>query len=246
MKVYAAIQAIQTAAQWANNAAWLASPVTWIVLAVVAAIALIVAAVVLVIQHWNEIAAVAAIVWQGIIDWIMGVVKWLNLDKYFAAIVVGFKFVGDIAGKVWDTVIAGIKGVIKWIQDAIGWIGSLFGAQDKAKSKQSSLSSAARVAAEQPQMLSARAPQPMMLSRSMLATDAPTMSIASTPQMTLTQAVVGAVASTARPTHITNVTYKTTVNGAIDPDGTARTIKDVMTGYQRENGVLAAAGDEWL
>lgn len=116
MKVYAAIQAVQTAAQWANNAAWLASPITWIVLAVVVAIAAVIAIIVLLVQNWDTVAATAAIVWQGVIDWIKQVGDW------FGAI---FSAIGDWWADLVNSWISGITGFISMIRDALNWLGRL-------------------------------------------------------------------------------------------------------------------------
>lgn len=120
MKAYAAIQAIQTAAQIANNAAWLASPVTWIILAVVAAIALIVAAVVLVIQNWDKIAAKAAEVWGAVVKWCQEVAKWIG-DNIVAAVTEVGNFFSDF-GK---NVAAIFENIVGWIEDVVDWFGKL-------------------------------------------------------------------------------------------------------------------------
>lgn len=48
------------------NAVMAASPITWIVLAIVAALAALIAIIVLVVQHWEEIKAAAAGLWESI------------------------------------------------------------------------------------------------------------------------------------------------------------------------------------
>ncbi|GAA1790933.1 hypothetical protein [Leucobacter iarius] len=118
MKAWAAIQAVQTAAQWANNAAWLASPITWIILAVIAAIALLVAIIVIVIQNWDKIAEVAAAVWQSVIDWINQAARWLGdrIGEAIAAVVAWWTNLKNTAVLVWQA-------IIQWIQQAVGWLG---------------------------------------------------------------------------------------------------------------------------
>ncbi len=108
MKVFAAVQAIQTAAQWANNAAWLASPVTWIVLAIVAAVALLVAAGIYLVQNWDQVAATAEVVWNGVISWIQDVGKWFE------------DVIGSIT-KWWDDLMKTISdGLPDWARDMLG------------------------------------------------------------------------------------------------------------------------------
>ena len=117
-KAYAAIQAVQTAAQWANNAAWLASPITWIILAVIAAIALLVVAIVWVVQNWDLVKEKAAEVWQAVIDWISGVVEWIDTRFQLAilAVLLAWEQVKAGAAAVWDWIIGKITEVIQWIQ----------------------------------------------------------------------------------------------------------------------------------
>ena len=116
-KAFAAVQAIQTAAQWASNAAWLASPITWIVLAVVAAIALLIAAIVLVVQNWDTIAAKASEVWSAVIGWIQGAIEWVQV-RVVAAVM--------IAAAIWTNIknaaTAALQAVIGWVQNAIQWV----------------------------------------------------------------------------------------------------------------------------
>lgn len=110
MKAYAAVQAIQTAAQWASNAAWLASPITWIVIAIVAAIGLVIAAVLLVIEYWDEIERFGAEVWGNIMGWV------------------------EDAAAAFEPLVAWIEDAYHWFMrfaESItpGWIKDLFGIQ---------------------------------------------------------------------------------------------------------------------
>lgn len=118
-KAFAAVQAIQTAAQWASNAAWLASPITWIVLAVIAAIALLIASIVLVVQNWDLIKEKAVEVWNIVITWIQNVIGWIK-NQFTAAILIG----AAIWNKIKETATAVFQAVIGWIQNVIDWVRS--------------------------------------------------------------------------------------------------------------------------
>lgn len=117
MKAYAAIQALQTAAQSANNAAWLASPITWIVLAVIAAIALLIAIIVLVVENWEYLSQVAADVWAGIIGWIETASAWLR-DGIGSAVNDVNGFFSDLG----DGISYAFKIAVGWIIDAYNWL----------------------------------------------------------------------------------------------------------------------------
>ncbi|MBZ4486283.1 hypothetical protein [Microbacterium sp. cx-55] len=151
MKAYAAIQALQTAAQWANNAAWLASPVTWIVLGVMAAIALVIAIVVLLIQNWDEVQRKAGDVWQNVLDWI-------------ARVRTGFEVVIRAIMSWWTGMVEswrrGIEGFIALIRNALDWLGKLASNAIPGWAKDllgmGGQTFAARMVVEEPPMLSAR------------------------------------------------------------------------------------------
>lgn len=117
MKIWAAVQAIQTAAQWANNAAWLASPVTWIILAIIVAIGLLVAAAIWLWQNWDSVIAWISNAWAGFMGWIQGVLNgfagWWN--GLWSAI-------GAFIGYVWQTFI------INPINAAVNWLTSMIAA----------------------------------------------------------------------------------------------------------------------
>lgn len=116
-KAFAAIQAIATAAQWANNAAWLASPITWIIIAVIAAVAALIVVIVLVVKHWDTIKEVAANVWQSVIDWVAKAIDWVK-TKFQQAIAIALVVIASIKAGAQ----AAFQGVISWVQNAIGWI----------------------------------------------------------------------------------------------------------------------------
>lgn len=120
-KAFAAVQAIQTAAQWASNAAWLASPITWIVLAVIAAIALLIAAIVLVVQNWDTIKEKAIEVWEAVISWIQQVIDWVKIRIVEAILVAAdiWNRIKETATAVIDAVIGKVQSIIATIRDGI-------------------------------------------------------------------------------------------------------------------------------
>jgi len=245
-KAYAAVQAVQTAVQWASNAAWLASPITWIILAIIAAIALVIAIVVLVIRNWDEIAAVGARVWQGILDWLASVGEAMNLGPIIDNVKNAFSDMGALAGRIWDNMTSGIDDVIGAISRAIGWFGKLFGSQDKAAAKGAAVntSASARMATEAPasysRMAYAEPDQTATMSLSRTASTA-FASTSMAPQLASLGVRTPTIAQ-APPT----VNIRLTVNGAIDKQGTASTIVDVLTKKLRTEGRIAARGESWL
>lgn len=118
-KAFAAVQAIQTAAQWASNAAWLASPITWIILAVIAAIAILVGVIMLVVKHWDQIRIIAIAVWQAVISWIKQVADWLT-SKIIGAVQAVVNWFNNLRAGA----IAVFQAVISWVRDAVAWLGS--------------------------------------------------------------------------------------------------------------------------
>lgn len=128
-KAYAAIQAVQTAAQWAQNAAWLASPITWIVLAVLAAIALVVTAVVLVVKNWDTLKAKVIEVAQVVINWVRQIWDWTGA-KVSAAI----QQARATFAAFGIAVSAVISGAINWVRQLIEWVGAkIIGAVMRAR-----------------------------------------------------------------------------------------------------------------
>lgn len=95
LKAFAAMQALQTAAQWASNAAWLASPVTWIVLGIIVAIGLLIAIIVLVVQNWDALAA-----------------KGEEVTRE----------VGNFFNDLGDGIASAFENAVGWIEDAYNWL----------------------------------------------------------------------------------------------------------------------------
>lgn len=144
LKVWAAIQAVQTVMQWANNAAWLASPVTWIILAIIVAIALLVAAAIWLYNNWDEVtkfigeafANVAAwfvSVGEGIAAWWNGLWSgigsfftdvWNNIVNFVMAIFIGyFNFLLGIGVAIvgwWNGLWSGISSFFASIWTGLG------------------------------------------------------------------------------------------------------------------------------
>lgn len=219
MKIYAAIQAIQTAAQWASNAAWLASPITWIVLAVVAAIALLVVAAVLIVEHWDEIKLGAEIVWAAVIDWVRQVGDWF--DSVFTAI-------GDWWNGLVDSWRMGIDQLVGWIRDALDWFGQLASSVVPDWAKDMLGMSGATFTATT--IAGGGATASPMLAGTFSAA-ALTGASATVPASVSS---AGRARVTAGDTYVTENHY--TINGAIDTDGTARTIRNTQRDHQGRVG----------
>jgi hypothetical protein len=229
MKVFAAVQAIQTAAQWANNAAWLASPITWIVLAIVAAIAAVIAITVLLITHWSDVQRIAGQVWSNVIAW-AGRVAQPFVDAFHAIA----SWWGDLVGS-WQR---GFDSLIGWIRTALNWLGKIANkavpgwVQDLTGIHLNSFvatgfdAASAQAATATPSMLAA----PMMFAAPM-ALSVPTISDA--PANSTAAAGAGTT---------TNYTLNLTVNGAVDKEATGRQIIDLIDEYLRNNGRIPAAG----
>ncbi|WP_314148240.1 hypothetical protein [uncultured Leifsonia sp.] len=234
MKAYAAIQAVQTAAQWANNAAWLASPITWIIIAIIAAIALVVAIVVLLIQHWDDVQRVAGEVWGFIVDTIKEVGKWF--DRTFAAIGKWWNGLVDDWNRGWESFIGWIKDALGWLSDLVnnatpGWLKDMLGMNNKTMS--------ARMIVEEPTV------QPSMLAFSA----AETVAGFSFNTTAAAPATLSAPASldggrAGDETIRSGDTYVTVnFNGLVtDPEGTAREIRKVLDDSDKANGRTVAAG----
>lgn len=119
-KAFVAVQAMQTAAQWASNAAWLASPITWIVLAIIAAIAILVAVIVVVVKHWDQIKAAGVAAFQTVIGWVKQAVSWLG-EKFAAPIRNAMTFFTNLK----NGAVAVFQTIISWVKSAIDWIANL-------------------------------------------------------------------------------------------------------------------------
>lgn len=234
MKVWAAVQAIQTAAQWANNAAWLASPITWIIIAIIAAIALVIAIVVLLVQHWDEVAKVAADVWGTVIDWIKSVGDW------FAGI---FQAVGESWNKMlqlwWD----GLNGFIGLIQDAIGWLGKLIGGAIPGWVKDllgmSNKTVTARMVVDEPTV----APSLLAFSASEAMEGFSFRTAAVAAPTTLATADAGTVAAGKGKDAGSSTVIHVTFTGLVtDPEAVAREIRKLMDDSDKANGRTLAGG----
>lgn len=120
-KAFAAVQAIQTAAQWAQNAAWLASPITWIVLAIILAIGILIAIIVLVVKHWDKIKEAGINAWNAVIGWIQQAIEWVKvrvIQAIMVAVVIWSR-IKQAAADAWNAVISWVRSAIDWVQNRI-------------------------------------------------------------------------------------------------------------------------------
>lgn len=107
MKAFAIVQAIQTAAQTANNLAWLASPTTWIILAIIVAIGLLVAAGIWLVQNWDGV-----VVWFG--------EAWTNISNIWGGFAGWWGDMWTGAGQVFKDVWGGIVSFVEdWVVNPI-------------------------------------------------------------------------------------------------------------------------------
>lgn len=120
VKVFAAVQAVQTAAQLASNAAWLASPVTWIILAIIAAITLLVLAGIWLVENWDGVSEWFGNMWQGLMNGASAAVGWIG-DRI--SDFVGFflsipQQIGNAFGWLGET----LRNIAHTVATAIAWL----------------------------------------------------------------------------------------------------------------------------
>lgn len=137
---------------------------------------------------------------------------------------------GPVAQAIFGGINAAIAATIGWIRDAIGWFGSLFGAKNQANNVAVNTGG---VQAASSYTLSDPAVMTMAASSYTLAAPA-TMTARSIPQLLST-----ATAPASAPAPQVVNTYNVTVQGAIDPRGTAKTIQDLLDRYARTQGRTA-------
>lgn len=170
---------------------------------------------------FRAVQSVAVGVWNAIVAGVQLVVSWIatNLIAGPLSIIQGtFRAVQKAGTAVWDAIVGGIKTVIKWVQDAIGWLAQLFGAQGKAQSKQNKVTAAYAGPRQFSPDVSTYAAGPSF------------------------SQLVGGGLTRADAAELRDIIINLTVNGAIDKDGTARTIIQVLDEYLRSRGLLSAAG----
>jgi hypothetical protein len=170
---------------------------------------------------FRAVQAVAVGTWNAIVAGVQAVINWIatNLIAGPLSVIQGtFKAVQKAGTAVWDAIVGGIKTVIKWVQDAIGWLAQLFGAQQKTNSG----GKGSKAAYAGPRQF---APD--------VATYAAGPSLS---QLTAGGLTVGAGAP------IVNYNIELTVNGAFDKEVTGRTIIQSLDEYFRGRGRLSAAG----
>ncbi len=225
LKAYAAIQAIQTAAQWANNAAWLASPVTWIVLAVIVAIGLLIAIIVLVVQNWDMLAKVAADVWAGIITWIEEAARWLGEGIGTAVQEVGnfFADLGNGIANAFQVAVGWIVDAYNWLQRLVnnatpGWVKDMLGL-NKAEARMA-------VAAPAPSPATARASRMLFSAQETAAGFAQPSAV----KMTTTAAAPSYLPGPPSAPSGDGPSITINFNGLVtDPEGTAREIRKILS-----------------
>lgn len=222
MKAWAALQVIVTAAQWLWNIALSANPIGLIVIA----IGLVIAIIAVWILNWDTLAAATADLWAGMMEGLG------EVGNFFRDV---FGAIGDWWQGLVDSFENGFDQIIGFIQSVLDWFGKLGGAAGSFlsgngwqwdSSSASSFASRSAVAA---------APDAAMMLRS--AAVAPE-GLSAVPMSLAGAAGMSNTSRGAEPQTVINLT----VQGAVDPDGTARTIMDLLNGYARRNGGLPVAG----
>lgn len=203
-------------------------------------------------QAAQAIATAAA--WASNAAWLANPITWIVLGIVAAialvvAIVVllvqhwdevsaGLEVMGQTAADVWDGFIGWIQSAIGWVEDLVGWIGELASGAVPGwvKDVMGWSGGNARMAVTTTETVDTP-----IFSR-MAAMAAPGISAAAADEPT----APARFASTSQATPAGNTyVFNTTVQGAIDKTGTARTIRGVMGDYLRTSGGIAAGGVSW-
>lgn len=108
-KIVTIMTAEQTAATWALNTAWLANPITWIVAGVLA----LIAAFVLLYKNSEEVRKVVDAAFSAVKDVIMGVWEWIseNFPKIFEILITPFKLWWKAVSTIWGKIFEFFKNV---------------------------------------------------------------------------------------------------------------------------------------
>lgn len=131
-----------------------------------------------------------------------------------ALLIANWKDVERVVGEAVDNIVAWVDGMVKGIQDAVGWLGDLLGFDGKGIGIQATATTSV----------------------------APVSSIGAAAALTAPETVAANAPATAGSLEgaLAGVrggdTYNVTVNGAIDRDGTARTIEDLLDRRSRRTG----------
>ncbi|MDF2826866.1 MAG: hypothetical protein K0R01_149 [Mycobacterium sp.] len=161
--------------------------------------------------------------------------------------------VGRVAEDVLASIGRGIDGIIGWAKEALGWLGSLFGAQQEAAGLQAGALGMGGFDDADPQL----PPQPPAVAVWGAWDDAAVATVLirndddpATPSMDGTGGWEDWAANPAtyRPEVRGGDTFQFTIQGAIDVDGTARTIKRVMREHGQRTGrdlVVVGGDDPW-
>ncbi|MGX9346386.1 hypothetical protein [Microbacterium sp. KNMS] len=131
-----------------------------------------------------------------------------------ALLIANWEDVQRVVGEVVDNIVAWIDDMVKGIQDAVGWLGDLLGFDGKGIGIQATTTGTGAAAS----LTGVGAASTL--------TD-PQTAAASAPAWALEGALAGVRGGD---------TYNVTVNGAIDRDGTARTIEDLLDRRSRRTG----------
>jgi hypothetical protein len=154
------------------------------------------------------------------------------LIAIIALLVQNWEWVSSVASGVFDQMVKNIQPVIDavsslvgWIIDAVNWFGNLGGASSSASGATQASVDTTRFASA-PMLRTFAAPMTLSTATATTARGVP--SAASIAPRSQQQA----------PASVFNVT----VNGAIDPDGTARTVRNTLRDFDRRVGTTVAAG----
>lgn len=167
-------------------------------------------------------------------------------------LIANWEEVGRTAESVLADIGRGIEGIIGWAKEALGWLGSLFGAQQDAAGLQAGalgmggFDDAPQLPPEPPAMAVWGVWDDAAVATLLVRNDDDPV----TPSMDGTGGWEDWAANSAsyRPEVRGGDTYHYTIQGAIDVDGTARTIKRVMRDHGQRTGrdmVLLGGDDPW-
>lgn len=206
----------------------------------IAGFAGVLAALVLGIKAYRtaaEIAAAAQVIWNvamsanpiGLV-----IIAIAALIGFIILIASNWEDVKVIWGDAIDAMIGWVEDLINWVIDAINWVGQLFGATDGLSNVDWGLDrQSAQVAHTFALAPTAPAAGPALFARAM---SAPALAPAMPTSFSMPDP-----AAQQPPTQIVNIT----VQGAIDPDGTARQIERLLAKHSRSTGSTPAGGTTW-
>lgn len=120
-KIVTIATAEQTAAQWALNTAWLANPITWVVAGVIA----LIAAFVLLYKNSETVRKYVDAAFEGIKNAILTVWNWVseNFPKIFEFLSKPFKLWFELVKTVWSKIFEFFKGMPEKLKSAVSTVG---------------------------------------------------------------------------------------------------------------------------